>query len=52
MHNLHNNVAVHIFLLTIVGTLGAAVMVTGVKFLSDELNIFVISFFRCLFGYL
>ena len=52
MHNLNNSVAAHIFLLTIVGTLGAAVMVTGVKFLSDELNIFVISFFRCLFGLL
>ena len=36
--------------LTLVGTLGAAFMATGVKYLSKDLNPFTICFFRCLVG--
>ncbi len=36
--------------LTIVGTLTAALMASGVKYLSNDLNPFTISFFRCFVG--
>ncbi len=45
-----NNLSIKVLLLTIIGTLSAALMVTGVKFLSDDLHPFVIAFFRCFFG--
>ena len=50
MYYLFNSTAFKVLILTIVGTLGAAVMVTGVKFLSNDLHPFVIAFFRCLTG--
>jgi len=50
MIKLFGNVAVQVLTLTIIGTLGAAVMVTGVKFLSSSLHPFIIAFFRCFFG--
>ena len=50
MHKIFNNLSAQILLLTIIGTLGAATMVTGVKFLSGNLHPFVIAFFRCFFG--
>ena len=36
--------------LTLIGTLTAALMASGVKYLSDDLNPFTICFFRCLIG--
>jgi len=36
--------------LTLIGTLTAAFMASGVKYLSNDLNAFTISFFRCLVG--
>ena len=36
--------------LTIIGTLTAALMASGVKYLSNDLNPFTICFFRCLIG--
>tara|TARA_Y100000590_G_scaffold34255_1_gene37398 strand:+ start:1331 stop:2242 length:912 start_codon:yes stop_codon:yes gene_type:complete len=50
MQNLLNSIVFKVLILTVIGTLGAAVMVTGVKFLSDDLHPFVIAFFRCLSG--
>ena len=39
-----------VVLLTLIGTLSAAFMASGVKYLSNDLNTFTICFFRCLFG--
>ena len=50
MQNLLNSIVFKVLILTVIGTLGAAVMVTGVKFLSDDLHPFLIAFFRCLSG--
>ncbi len=50
MIKLFGNIAFQVLILTLIGTMGAAVMVTGVKFLSGSLHPFVIAFFRCLFG--
>ena len=50
MHKFFNSLSIQILFLTIIGTLGAAAMVTGVKFLSGSLHPFVIAFFRCFFG--
>jgi drug/metabolite transporter (DMT)-like permease len=36
--------------LTLIGTLTAALMASGVKYLSNDLNTFTICFFRCLIG--
>jgi len=36
--------------LTLIGTLTAAIMASGVKYLSNDLNPFTICFFRCLIG--
>ena len=36
--------------LTLIGTLTAALMASGVKYLSNDLNPFTICFFRCLIG--
>ena len=52
MHKIINNTPMQVFILTIIGTLGAAVMVTGVKLLSSNLHPFEIAFFRCFFGLL
>ena len=52
MNNFFNSTSFKVLILTIVGTLGAAIMVTGVKFLSNNLHSFVIAFFRCLSGLL
>tara|TARA_B100001123_G_C15318828_1_gene1027188 strand:+ start:2023 stop:2928 length:906 start_codon:yes stop_codon:yes gene_type:complete len=47
---LNNSKYFVVVILTLVGTLSAACMVTGVKILSNDLNAFIISFFRCLIG--
>ena len=39
-----------VVILTLIGTLSAAFMATGVKHLSNELNTFMICFYRCLIG--
>ena len=39
-----------VVILTLVSTLTAALMVTGVKYLSNDLNTFTICFFRCFIG--
>ena len=39
-----------VVILTLVSTLTAAFMVTGVKYLSNDLNTFTICFFRCFIG--
>ena len=41
-----------VIILSLLGTTTAAIMVTGIKILSYELNPFIIAFYRCLFGVL
>ena len=41
-----------VILLSLTGTLTAAIMVSGIKLLSQDLNPFIIAFYRCLFGVL
>ena len=52
MQKITTNIPTQIFILTIIGTLGAGIMITGVKYLSSDLHSFVIAFFRCFFGLL
>lgn len=46
------NNKLYVILLSIIGTGAAAIMVSGIKVLSLELNPFMIAFYRCLFGVL
>ena len=39
-----------VLILSLVGTFSAAIMVSGIKLLSLDLNPFIIAFYRCLFG--
>ena len=50
MKKFFSSTTAQVLILTIIGTLGAGIMVTGVKYLSDDLHSFVIAFFRCFFG--
>jgi drug/metabolite transporter (DMT)-like permease len=45
-----NNKSIIVVALAIAGTLTAALMASGVKFLSNDLNPFIICFYRCLLG--
>ena len=45
-----NNKSFIVVALAIAGTLTAALMASGVKFLSNDLNPFIICFYRCLLG--
>ena len=47
MFKIYNNITAQVFLLTVIGTMSAAAMITGVKFLSKDLHSFEIAFFRC-----
>ena len=44
--------SIKVVLLVLLSTLFAAIMGTCVKYLSDDLNTFMICFYRCLFGLL
>ena len=46
------NKKIYVILLSLIGTSTAALMVSGIKLLSNDLNPFVIAFYRCLFGVL
>jgi len=46
------NKKIIVIFLSLLGTITAAIMVTGIKILSYELNPFIIAFYRCLFGVL
>jgi len=46
------NKKIYVIVLSLIGTSTAALMVSGIKLLSDDLNPFVIAFYRCLFGVL
>ena len=39
-----------VIFLSLIGTGTAAIMVSGIKLLSQDLNPFMIAFYRCLFG--
>ena len=41
---------IFVILLSLLGTGTAAIMVSGIKLLSQDLNPFIIAFYRCLFG--
>ncbi len=47
---MQNNKSIIVVALAIAGTLTAALMASGVKFLSNDLNPFIICFYRCLLG--
>ena len=44
------NKKLFVILLSLLGTGTAAIMVSGIKLLSQDLNPFIIAFYRCLFG--
>ena len=44
------NKKLFVILLSLLGTCTAAIMVSGIKLLSQDLNPFIIAFYRCLFG--
>ena len=44
------NKKLFVILLSLIGTGTAAIMVSGIKLLSQDLNPFIIAFYRCLFG--
>ena len=46
------NKKIYVIALSLIGTTTAALMVSGIKLLSNDLNPFVIAFYRCLFGVL
>tara|TARA_B100000965_G_C19479398_1_gene707802 strand:- start:121 stop:1026 length:906 start_codon:yes stop_codon:yes gene_type:complete len=46
------NKKIYVIALSIIGTFTAALMVSGIKLLSSDLNPFLIAFYRCLFGVL
>ena len=44
------NKKIYVIVLSLIGTFTAALMVSGIKLLSEDLNPFLIAFYRCLFG--
>ena len=44
------NKKLFVIFLSLLGTATAAMMVSGIKLLSQDLNPFIIAFYRCLFG--
>ena len=44
------NKKIYVLVLSLIGTFTAALMVSGIKLLSEDLNPFLIAFYRCLFG--
>ena len=39
-----------VVILSLISTFSAAIMVSGIKILSDDLNPFILAFYRCFFG--
>ena len=50
MHKFYATTVIQVLILTTIGNLSAAGLVTCVKFLSEDLDPFVVAFFRCLVG--
>tara|TARA_B100000029_G_scaffold498765_1_gene568092 strand:+ start:1301 stop:2215 length:915 start_codon:yes stop_codon:yes gene_type:complete len=50
MHKFYATTVIQVLILTTIGNLSAAGLVTCVKFLSEDLDPFVVAFFRCLIG--
>jgi len=44
------NTKLLVVILSLISTISAAIMVSGIKLLSADLNPFIIAFYRCLFG--
>ena len=44
------NTKLIVVILSLISTISAAIMVSGIKLLSADLNPFIIAFYRCLFG--